>query len=164
MTQIVFDCFAVHWGDVMFRLTGWNKLDEILSVVWACCFSAANGAAAPSSGLNWTQSTDITKGIFIPRHIMFRRTMKDCKHGLASFDYKQIWSLKTPLHSNAQKQQVGIIALRKQLQNILHHGIVAGQTDGTKKYQRALDTKLQGTDGLQIFVGVKNKIKHSCLQ
>lgn len=57
---MVFDCFAVHWGDVMFRLTGWNKVDEILYLLF--------GSTAPSSGLHWTRQSDVTKAFYSKAH------------------------------------------------------------------------------------------------
>lgn len=65
--------FSVYWVGVMFRLTGWNKINEILTSVCSC-FSAADGFAAPSSG--WNRHGSVTEQRrFIPRHILFWRTM-----------------------------------------------------------------------------------------
>lgn len=55
----MYDCFAVHWGDVMFRLTGWNKDDEILYLVLV-----DTEVMAPQHHLvvlKQTQQADVTK-------------------------------------------------------------------------------------------------------
>lgn len=91
ISKIVFDCFAVHWGDVMFRLTGWNKVDEILCLLFDC---VSVQLIAPQRHLlvKIGHSRVKLQRHFIPRHIMFRRTIKDCKHGLSSFGCTQIWT------------------------------------------------------------------------
>lgn len=106
------------------------------SCVWCLmCLSAADGSAAPSSGSTGHGEMTLQRH-FIPRHILFRRTVKDCKHGL-HIDLKPYGRLYRAKHKN------NILAKSQQAVTTTYCIIIR------KKYQRASDTKLEGIAGLR---------------
>lgn len=99
--------FSVYWVGVMFRLTGWNKINEILTCLfmlqcswWLC------------SAILWLEQTwlgDITKAFYSKAHIVQKN------HDIANMDCTQTGS---PIHKNKSAVTTTITTKAAWMQNL----------------------------------------------
>lgn len=112
---MVLGCFSVYWVDVMFRLTGWNKVDEILCLV----FDVSQCSWWLCSAIFWfnrTRRNDITKAFYSKAHTV----QKNCER-LQTWTAHRSEALRTSLQSKAQKQHIGKITTSWDNYILYHH-------------------------------------------